>query len=105
MKKNWTQPYRIHWGYLYKGERREYSDSNWWRYSSYLTKWGVVLIQEYQHQRRDELMQTTEFETVLNGTLYRMSVDRNDLSEKALKDTATRFLKECLQQSVNQNNQ
>lgn len=97
MKKKWIQPLKLHWTYFRQKQKTFFSNNeSWERLAVYSTKKGVVIIQEIHYILKDRTINTTDFETVVNGTLYRMVVDQVDMLEASLKNIATRFLNDCI---------
>jgi hypothetical protein len=98
MKKNWSKVYTQQYACLSKGVKHIGTDGkNWSRDSFMLHPFGVVGITEWDYGRPDGQHIQTEFQTVLEGRRYRMTINEVDMSDRSLKTRAGKFLREALQ--------
>ena len=82
-----------------RGGKITSDNGDWYAYHSFLHPLGVVVINEFSYSDRSGDTRQTEFETVIYGFRYIMTVDRVDLSERSLKVIAGKFIREAIKKS------
>jgi hypothetical protein len=89
MKKIYKKPYRFQWSRLYMGYSKVYDNQSSYHTHTYMNEKGFVHISINIVREK----QSTEFETIWKGQLYRMFLTVAEYNERSLKLYAANFLK------------
>jgi hypothetical protein len=101
VKRKYQKPYVYNWSSLNMGKKQSWADSvNWNRRGTYMSQKGIVILDEYNFQRKDSVDKSTDFETIIDGRIHRMALYTNGLSDRSLKHFAAHFLNKCIKEST-----
>lgn len=97
MIKDWSKVYKQSYPWYRTGITHFGDDQkSWHRTDVYMNGDGIVVITLFENNYGNGRIQSTEFETIINGYRYRMTIRQNDLLERSLQIQAGKFLTEAI---------